>query len=217
MPSGPRPPARPGAGPGRGKTRTRPPLRPGLASSPRAPASPSIPEDPSSGGVGSGAGATAVGPLRRPSRLRSNLTTRAVALVVVMLILTISYASSLRIYFAQTHEIASTQAEIAEHQARIADLQGRLASWDNADYVRTQARQRLGWVVPGETGYQVVDRDGNPLGGGAAIESEGTTVVEPQDAWWAELWGSVGAADKPAPAKPQQKTITTKSEPAGTR
>ena len=43
------------------------------------------------------------------------------------------------------------------------------ASWPaghDPDYVRTQARERLGWVVPGETGYRVVGADGKPLGGG---------------------------------------------------
>ncbi|SDR92566.1 Cell division protein FtsB [Friedmanniella luteola] len=208
MPSGPRPPARPGSGPGRGKTRARPPLRPGAAAPPR-PASPSAP-DP----VISGSGASPLGPARRASRLGASLTTRAIALVVVLLVLTISYASSLRIYFAQAHEIASTRAEIGERQQKISDLQGELGRWGDADYVRTQARQRLGWVVPGETGYQVVDADGNPLGGGAEIESSGTGIAEPQDAWWAELWGSVATADKPAPAKPKEKTITARTEPA---
>ena len=47
---------------------------------------------------------------------------QAIALAVVLLILTISYATSLRIYFAQAHEIASTKAEIAERQQRILSL-----------------------------------------------------------------------------------------------
>ena len=79
----------------------------------------------------------------------SSLTARAIALTVVLLILTISYASSLRIYYAQAHDIASTKAEIAERQQRIVELEGELAKWQDAEYVKTQARQRLGWVVPG--------------------------------------------------------------------
>ena len=53
-----------------------------------------------------------------PRRPRS-LTARAIALAVVLLILTISYASSLRIYFSQAHDIAATKAEIAERQQRM--------------------------------------------------------------------------------------------------
>ena len=147
----------------------------------------------------------------------SSLTARAIALTVVLLILTISYATSLRIYYTQAHDIAAAKAEITERQQRIAVLQGELAKWQDEEYVKTQARQRLGWVVPGETGYKVVDADGKPLGGGAEISGEVTTVAEPGDAWWAKLWGSVAAADEPAPvpteAAEADKPITEDTQP----
>ncbi len=147
---------------------------------------------------------------------RSSLTTRAIALAVVFLILTISYASSLRIYFAQSAEIASTRVEITQRQARIADLQTDLGRWNDPDYVRTQARARLGWVLPGETGFKVVGENGQPLGGGEVSSAKEATP--PADAWWDTLWGSVEAADKPAPApvsvKPtKEPTITENTKP----
>jgi hypothetical protein len=134
---------------------------------------------------------------------------------VVLLILTISYATSLRIYFSQAHEISTTRAEIAERQQRIRDLQGELARWDDEAYVRTQARERLGWVVPGETGYTVVGADGKPLGGGAQISAKAATQEPHQNSWWSKLWGSVEAADRPAPVKTsaEEKTITVKTKP----
>lgn len=138
--------------------------------------------------------------------------------MVVLLVLVISYASSLRIYFSQAHEIAATRIEIADRQQRISDLQGELGQWDDPDYVRTEARQRLGWVVPGETGYQVVGADGEPLGGGAAIQGASDPATTPQDVWWAKLWGSVEAADKPAPVKKKAVDpgpITAKTKPKG--
>jgi cell division protein FtsB len=143
------------------------------------------------------------------------LTARAIALAVVLLILTISYATSLRIYFAQAHEIAATKAEIAERQQRIQDLQGELARWADDAYVKTQARERLGWVVPGETGYTVVGPDGKPLGGGAEITGQTAPGESPQNSWWSKLWGSVQAADQPAPvrSKIDEKPITVKTKP----
>lgn len=147
---------------------------------------------------------------------RSSLTARAIALVVVLLVLTISYASSLRIYFTQAHEISATRSEIVDRQQRITDLQGDLTRWGDPEYVKTQARARLGWVVPGETGFKVVGADGKPIGGGAEITAETAPAEQPQDAWWAKMWGSVEAADKPAPvlAKPTApKPITTKTKP----
>jgi Septum formation initiator len=136
-------------------------------------------------------------------------------LAVVLLVLTISYATSLRIYFSQAHEIAATKAEIAERQLRISDLQGELARWGDEAYVRTQARERLGWVVPGETGYAVIGPDGKPLGGGAEIKAEAVPQEQVQDTWWSRLWGSVQAADRPAPiqAPAQEKPITAKTKP----
>jgi cell division protein FtsB len=149
-------------------------------------------------------------------RRRSNLTTRAIALAVVFLILTISYASSLRIYFAQSAEIATTKQQIVQSQDRIADLQTDLARWNDPEYVKTQARVRLGWVMPGETGFRVVGEDGQPIGGGAQIDSAQPAPAA-QDAWWDKMWGSVEAADRPAPAKPtptKQPTITEKTKPS---
>ncbi|MFL6046464.1 MAG: FtsB family cell division protein [Propionibacteriaceae bacterium] len=196
MPSGRRPTSRPSAGPGRGKPRARTPARKQSSRTPNA----------------------AVGQQQEAAPLRRRnygLTARAVALAVVLLILTISYATSLRIYFSQAHEISATKAEIAERQQRIHDLQGELARWDDEAYVRTQARERLGWVVPGETGYTVVDADGKPLGGGAHITAENSPEQQPEDSWWARLWGSVEAADRPAPVKvpAEEKPITVKTKP----
>jgi hypothetical protein len=138
---------------------------------------------------------------------------------VVLLILTISYATSLRIYFAQAHEIASTQAEIAQRQQRIEDLQAEVRRWEDPDYVRTQARERLGWVVPGETGYRVVGADGKPLGGGSEITAQNKPEGPAPAAWWSKLWGSVEAADKPAPPKAKAKApkpITPETKPNNT-
>ena len=74
-----------------------------------------------------------------PRRLASSLTTRAIALAVVVLILTISYASSLRIYFAQREEIATTEALIRQRQARIASLEGEVARWGDPAYGQLHA------------------------------------------------------------------------------
>jgi cell division protein FtsB len=149
--------------------------------------------------------------------VRANLTARALALVVVVLVLTISYATSLRIYFSQAHEIASTKEQIAQSQAAITDLQSQITRWDDPAYVTAQARERLGWLVPGETGYTVVDADGKPLGGGLTLDS--SAQPDPQQSssmWWDRMWGSVAAADRPAPAKAnpaKRAPVTPDSKP----
>lgn len=128
--------------------------------------------------------------------------------------LTISYANSLRIYFAQSHEVASTKVEIADRQATIAGLQTELDRWNDPAFVKLQARTRLGWVVPGEIGFTVVDADGKPLGGGSELSGGEQPTDEVPESWYTRLWGSVEAADKPASDEPDHedaKPITEKN------
>lgn len=130
---------------------------------------------------------------------RGVFTRRAVALIVVVLMLLLSYASSLRIWITTEQEMAANRAAIHESEQRINELNAELARWDNPDYVRAQARERLGWVMPGDTGYRVLDADGKPLGTRLDPVGEDPGAPQPQQ-WWQRVWRSVEAADKPAPS-----------------
>lgn len=132
-------------------------------------------------------------PQPRASRAMS-ATWRLVVLLAVIAGLGLVLANSLRVYFAQAAEIATVREAIAAEQERIADLEDRLERWEDPEYVRSVARVRLGWVMPGETGYRVIDADGNPL--------EGATIEEPEPEllgeWYEKMWTSVKLADAPA-------------------
>jgi cell division protein FtsB len=138
----------------------------------------------------------------------SSLTTRALALAVVLLVLTISYASSLRIYFDQRRGIAETRIEIAQRKQAISDLDHEIARWNDPAFVRSQARERLGWVVPGETGYKVIGADGKPVGGGAEIDQQNKPAQTKTEAWWARLFGSIKIADHPVSTDQDARTPT---------
>ena len=126
------------------------------------------------------------------------LTRRALVMVIVVVVLAISFAGTLRIYLSQQHDLAVAEQQIRERSDQIADLQAELARWNDPDYVKAQARDRLGWVMPGEIGYRVVGEDGKPLGGGVVIESEQKLPAGEHDpVWWDRLWGSVQTADAP--------------------
>lgn len=133
-------------------------------------------------------------------RQRASVTSRAIALAVVLLILTISYASSLRVYFNQRQDLATTREQIISSQRDINNLSDEISRWNDPDYVRTQARIRLGWVVPGERGYRVIGADGKPITGDNEIAG-GTPKPAPRPAWYSKLIGSVRAADHPEPAR----------------
>jgi cell division protein FtsB len=152
------------------------------------------------------------------ARRKASLTTRAIALAVVLLILIISYASSLRVYLNQRQELAATRAEIAATQDNIERLGDEIARWNDPAYVKTQARIRLGWVLPGETGYRIVDDNGKPITGETEIAADEASDPDPEPAWYQKLWGSVETADDPAPADPSPKQddepVTEDTEPS---
>lgn len=170
-------------GPGRTTRRPRTGTR---ASSPETAPEPEAPQQPSpSGGLG------LLG-------LGARVTGRALVLAVVVVVLGLSYANSLRIYLDQQHQLAVAEQEIRERTAQITDLEAEMARWEDPAYVRAQARARLGWVMPGETGYRVIGEDGQPIGGGVTIEAEQQLPAGEHDPmWWDRLWGSVETADAP--------------------
>ncbi len=131
------------------------------------------------------------------STLALGFTNRVIAIIAVIAILAISFVSSLSVYMRQQHEIALTTQQIADRSQSVSDLQDQIARWSDPAYVEAQARDRLGWVMPGETGYRVIDKDGNVIGGltsADAAEKEAEPGI-----WYETLWGSLQAADQPAP------------------
>ncbi len=137
------------------------------------------------------------GPPRRVMGARVlGVTWRLLILAVVMALIAITLAQSLRVYFAQRQEIAEFRAEIQSSTDEIADLEDRLARWEDPDFVRAEARSRLGWVMPGEVGYRVIGVDGEAIGGDSDVLA---ADLAPTGLWWERVWGSVEAADQPVP------------------
>ena len=176
----------------------------------------SRPSSPSSGpGRGRGGGHPSRTPptARRTSRVASappqakiaaskaKLTGRAAILLLVLAVLGVSYASSMRAWLDQRSQINSLNAEIAEQRADVADLQEAKRRWHDPAYIEAQARLRFGWVLPGETGYRVLGADGEMLSDGSSEltnPTTGTPAGEPE--WWETSWGSVVAAgEEPKP------------------
>ena len=119
---------------------------------------------------------------------RSRLTGRAALLALVLCTLIVALAYPMRQYVSQRAEVADLEREKQQAGERVQQLRDLKARWQDDAYAEQQIRQRLHYVMPGETGYVVIDPD-------AAKQSrtDRTTTARP---WYANLWDGVDKADK---------------------
>ena len=182
----------------------------------RVPAAP--PARPGPHRLDVGAASRRAGPARAdptPPPRRPRPTGRAAILVLVLAVLAVSYASSMRAYLQQRSHIEQLKADITEHNANIAGLEREKRRWDDPAYQLQQAR-KLGYVMPGETPYVVLDEDGRPLGDEASLTDPASVAQHVPRAWYADVWASVVVAGNPPPPDPPPAAeIDGSDEPTG--
>ncbi|MEQ6903215.1 septum formation initiator family protein, partial [Nocardioides sp. YIM 152588] len=147
-------------------------------------------------------------------RRRTRLTGRAAVLVLVLAVLAVSYASSLRAYLQQRSQIDAVQAQIAEREQAIDALEQEKERWSDDAFVAQQARARFGYVARGETPYVVVDENGDPLDVTAELADPDTSGASDTRAWYDDMWDSMQIAGDP-PTRipdPPKKNIKAPSE-----
>ena len=135
----------------------------------------------------------------RSGARRPRFTGRAAVLVLVLAVLTVSYASSLRAYLEQRAHIGDLKAQIAQREANIDDLEREKKRWDDPAYVKAQARARFGYLMPGESGFEVIGPDGKPLEAQASLNDPSEVIKTVPKAWWSAAWESMELAGNPPP------------------
>ncbi|MEO6472664.1 MAG: septum formation initiator family protein [Aeromicrobium sp.] len=140
----------------------------------------------------------------------AKFTTRAVVLMSVILLLLASYTSSLHAWWDQRSDIQSTKAEIVMRKQAIKSLQDDKIRWTDRAFVEQQARERFGWVLPGEVGYRVIGSDGKVQGNVPTLDAP---TVPKTKQWYDKLWGTVvesGKEPKKAVVPPDPNTVLKK-------
>lgn len=89
------------------------------------------------------------------TRIARLLTLAAVALAVFLVVF-----SPLRSWMDQQQQARSLAAQIAQVKAQNAELEAEIKRYQDPEYISRQARERLGYVKPGEITYVVVDPPG---------------------------------------------------------
>lgn len=142
---------------------------------------------------------------RAEDKQRSRLTGRAAILVLVLAVLAVSYASSLRAYLQQRSHIDALETQISEREDRIDDLKREKDRWQDPSYVRQQARARFGYVARGETPFVVLDKDGRPLDASADLGDPGKLDDPDERVWYDDAWDSMKIAGNPPRKVPDPK------------
>jgi cell division protein FtsB len=127
------------------------------------------------------------------TRAWSNLTGRAAVLALVVCLLAISLAYPLREYLAQRGDISDIRASVAQQEKSVADLRSAEKRWQDPAYVERQARERLHFVMPGETSYVVLEPDEAPAPDGVVTSAPRPIKRSP---WFTDLWRTVEVAGK---------------------
>ncbi|MFF8832622.1 septum formation initiator family protein [Streptomyces sp. NPDC015131] len=124
---------------------------------------------------------------RRQAR-RSRLTGRAAFLALVVCSLVVALAYPMRQWVSQRAEIAEQERLAAEAGERVERLRDEKARLRDDAYIRRLAREHLHYVLPGETGYTVIDPD--------AVRRHRDDQGAADRPWYSNLWDGVDTADR---------------------
>ena len=131
--------------------------------------------------------------VERQSEQRLGFTARRAAiLAAVVCVLTLTIAGPVRTYFAQRTEMKQLAASEAALRTQIADLESQKAKLADPVYIAAQARERLGFVMPGDIPYQVQLPPGAAPPPGAGPQAG---PVKSNNPWYTSLWHTI--ADSP--------------------
>ena len=136
--------------------------------------------------------------LEQRSEQRLGFTARrAAVLAAVVCVLTLTIAGPVRTYFAQRTEMKQLKATEAQLRAQIADLEQQKVKLADPVFIAAQARERLGFVMPGDIPFQVQLPANSAAPGAPGAEPAAT---KPGDPWYTSLWHTI--ADAPHGVSP---------------
>ncbi|MFC8732792.1 septum formation initiator family protein [Luteimicrobium sp. NPDC057192] len=127
------------------------------------------------------------------------ITTRTLVLAGAILLAFVILLPTAREYVTQSADLRALHADLAATQQQKADAQTALDRFQDPAFLKAEARLRLGYVMPGDKAYRVIDPGdandgvspitGKPVSAGV-VEREGDAA----DPWYRTMWTSVQVA-----------------------
>ena len=113
---------------------------------------------------------------------------RTFSLVAVFFIFALVLAPPIQNYFTQRAQINSLRAQVDGDRAALEAARIELTRWQDPDYVKAQARERLHFVMPGERQYIVT---GTPNGDGEVTTNKVADQLEDGAPWYTRMIASI--------------------------
>jgi cell division protein FtsB len=129
---------------------------------------------------------------RRQLSFRRRTNNRALAFIAILFVLTLAIAPPVKHYFTQRAQINALESQLSADNVALQKAREELLRWQDPEYIKSQARERLHFVLPGERQYIVVD--------GSTTRSEETTTqvasaLTDGQPWYARLIASISETD----------------------
>ena len=113
---------------------------------------------------------------------------RTFSLVAVFFIFALVLAPPIQHYFTQRAQINALRAQVDSDRAALEAARLELMRWQDPDYVKAQARERLHFVMPGERQYIVT---GTPDGEGEVATNKVADQLEDGAPWYTRMIASI--------------------------
>ena len=88
------------------------------------------------------------------------LNSVSVSVILVIVLGTFLISQDVQTYLDQRRQIVEMEQSIKLAEQAVADMQAERDRWQDPVYIRSQARDRLYYVLPGEVSYLVMDSEG---------------------------------------------------------
>jgi hypothetical protein len=95
-------------------------------------------------------------------------------------------------YFTQRAQIAALQSHLKSDRAALDAARKELTLWQDPNYIKSQARERLHFVMPGERQYIVTGTDGENTD--AATSTDVVSNLPAGEPWYTRMIASITEA-----------------------
>ena len=113
---------------------------------------------------------------------------RVLTLATILFLMALTIAPPIKHYFTQRAQISALKSQVESNNAALEQARKDLLLWRDPEFIKSQARERLHFILPGERQYIVTDSEGQ------YTQESGTTVankIPDGQPWYARMIASI--------------------------